>query len=334
MAHPLEIEHVSVSFDTPQGEIEAVRDVSLTLRRGEILALVGESGCGKSVLCKAAMRLLPRRARIKAGRILADGEDVARASERRMCALRGRFFSMAFQNPLTALHPTLSVGAQIAEAAWAHGEGKAAAKARAAALLARVGIRRAEARFDLRPHYFSGGERQRVALAVALACRPQVLFADEITTALDVTVQTQILDLLRELREIETLSVVFVSHDLGAVARVADRVAVLYAGRLVEIGTVEEIFYDARHPYTWGLLGAHPALCARGEALSCIAGMPPDLLNPPPGDAFAARNPYALRIDYEEAPPLFRISETHSAATWLLDKRAPQVAPPRRAGLS
>lgn len=329
MSHPLEIEHLSVRFDTPQGELEAVRDVSLTLRRGEILALVGESGCGKSVLCKAAMRLLPRRAHIAAGRILADGEDITRASERRLCALRGCFFSMAFQNPLTALHPMLPIGVQVAEAVLAHGGGRAEAKARAVTLLEQVGITPAAQRYDALPHCFSGGERQRIALAVALACRPQVLFADEVTTALDVTVQTQILDLLRALRETQALSIVLVSHDLGAVARIADRVAVLYAGKLIELGTADDIFYDARHPYTWGLLGAHPALHARGKALPGIPGMPPDLLRPPPGDAFAERNPHALRIDYEVAPPLFRISDTHSAATWLLDPRAPKINPPR-----
>lgn len=327
----LRIEDLSVSFCTPQGEVEAIRGVSLSLKKGEILAVVGESGSGKSVLCRAVMRLLPPRAKIKSGRIIADGEDLVRFSENEMRRLRGRFFSMVLQDPLASLHPTMSVGAQIAEAVLQQKNvSKAQAAQRALALLQSVGIDDAPRRFALPPHYFSGGMRQRCVLAVALAGTPQILFADEPTTALDVTMQAQILDLLRQLRRETGLSIVFASHDLGAVARVADRVAVMYAGKVVEIGTAEDIFYDPRHPYTWALLGALPTAAAKGERLRSIPGAMPNMLHPPVGDAFAARNPHALRIDYEEMPPLLRISDTHSAATWLLDPRAPHIEPPIR----
>ena len=273
----LELENVSVHFDTPDGTVQAVRDVSLSLKSGETLAIVGESGCGKSVLCKSVMKLLPGNARIS-GKMLIDGKDIAPYTEKQMRKLRGSLFSMLFQ--------------------------------------------------DLQPHYFSGGMRQRCVLAIALALNPHILFADEPTTALDVTVQAQMLDLLRDIQRKTGIGIVLVSHDLGVVARIADRVAVMYAGKIVEIGTAEEIFYDPRHPYTWGLLGALPSQAVENGELRGIPGMPPTLLDPPPGDAFAERNQYAMKIDYERMPPMFPVSETHSAATWLLDERAPAVTPP------
>lgn len=324
----LELEHVSVGFDTPEGTVQAVRDVSLSLRRGETLAIVGESGCGKSVLCKAVMKLLPGNARIH-GKIMVDGTDIVPCKERDMRKLRGTLFSMLFQDPMTSLNPTMPIGRQITEAVLKHRKmSRQDAQSLAAEMLDMVGIEDPAQRMALQPHYFSGGMRQRCVLAVALALNPRILFADEPTTALDVTVQARILDLLREVQEKTGVSIVLVSHDLGVVARVADRVAVMYAGKIVEIGTAEDVFYDPRHPYTWGLLSALPSRAAGRGELRGIPGMPPTLLDPPPGDAFAERNRYAMKIDYEQMPPMFRISETHSAATWLLDERAPAVRPP------
>lgn len=330
MPELLKVENLSVSFFTPAGEVQAVRDVSFSLKPGEVLAIVGESGCGKSVLCKSIMKLLPRTAKIKSGRILAGGMDITRCRERDMYALRGKLFSMIFQDPMTALDPTMTVGAQIAEAVRTHqpGLGSAQIRQRVLELMTLTGIDRPEARMRLYPHHFSGGMRQRAVMAIALAGDPKILFADEPTTALDVTIQAQILDLLREIQQKLSMATVFVTHDLGVVARVADRVAVMYAGKIVETGTAEEIFYDPRHPYTWGLMRSLPALSHGKQSLPTIPGMPPTLIGLPKGDAFACRNEYALDVDYEEEPPMFRISDTHYAATWLLDPRAPKIIPP------
>lgn len=334
MSELLEIKNLSVSFRTPQGEVEAVRDVSLTLRAGEVLAVVGESGCGKSVLCKSVMKLLPRNARIKSGTILADGTDITRYSQRDMERLRGRLFAMVLQDPMTALDPTMTVGAQIAEAVRVHQPRmeRAAVRRRVLELMELVGIDRPEERYGRYPFDFSGGMRQRSVMAIALACGPKILFADEPTTALDVTIQAQILDLLRDVQARLGTAAVLVTHDLGVVARAADRVAVMYAGKIVETGTVEDIFYDPRHPYTWGLLRSLPAWAEEGQPLYTIPGTPPSLLHPPKGDAFACRNEYALAIDYQEAPPMFQVSDTHFAATWLLDERAPKITPPLGGG--
>ena len=330
MPELLKVENLSVSFFTPAGEVQAVRNVSFSLKPGEVLAIVGESGCGKSVLCKSIMKLLPRTAKIKSGRILAGGMDITRCRERDMYALRGKLFSMIFQDPMTALDPTMTVGAQIAEAVRTHqpGLGSAQIRQRVLELMTLTGIDRPEERMQLYPHHFSGGMRQRAVMAIALAGDPKILFADEPTTALDVTIQAQILDLLREIQQKLSMATVFVTHDLGVVARVADRVAVMYAGKIVETGTAEEIFYDPRHPYTWGLMRSLPALSHGKPSLPTIPGMPPTLIGLPKGDAFACRNEYALDVDYEEEPPMFRISDTHYAATWLLDPRAPKIIPP------
>lgn len=330
MSALLEIQHLSVSFRTPQGEVEAVRDVSLSLRSGEVLAIVGESGCGKSVLCRSVMKLLPKNGWIKSGTILAEGTDITHCTQRDMERLRGRLFSMVFQDPLTALNPTMTVGRQLEEAVRIHQPDlrRDRLRNRVLELLTLAGVPRPEARRKLYPCQCSGGMRQRAVLAIALAGNPSILFADEPTTALDVTIQAQILDLLRNLQHKLGTATVFVTHDLGVVARVADRVAVMYAGKLVEIGTAEEIFYQPRHPYTWGLLQALPARSRGRNNLTAIPGMPPTLDPPPRGDAFACRNAYALGIDYQEEPPMFRLTDTHYAATWLLDPRAPQVTPP------
>ncbi len=325
----LQIENLEVDFETPQGTLHAVRGVSLSLHPGEILAVVGESGCGKSVLCRAVMKLLPEGARI-GGRIVAAGEDITAFSERRMQPLRGRVFSMMFQDPMTSLNPAMSVGRQITEALRRRGVPGGEAERRAEELLGMVGIDMPGRRMKLQPHCFSGGMRQRCVLAVALALDPLMLFADEPTTALDVTVQARILDLLREVGKKRGMGIILITHDLSVVARVADRVAIMYAGKIVETGTAEDVFYDPRHPYTWGLLRALPSGLSRGEQLRGIPGMPPDMLNLPRGDAFAERNEYALDIDYEAMPPLFPVSPTHAAATWLLDPRAPKIPCPVR----
>mgnify|MGYP000367059421 CR=1 FL=1 len=326
----LEASDLSVSFETDAGEVQAVRDVSLSLKEGEVLAIVGESGCGKSVLCKSLMKMLPENARIKSGKILANGIDITGYKERDMAKLRGTLFSMVFQDPMTALNPTMTIGRQIEEAIKIHNPHikRDALEKRVIELMGLVGIDQADERRNLYPYHFSGGMRQRSVLAIALAGNPSILIADEPTTALDVTIQAQILDLFRDIQKKMHTSTIFVTHDLGVVARVADRVAVMYAGKIVELGTTEDIFYDARHPYTWGLMQALPAYAKGKEMLHAIPGMPPVLIDPPRGDAFACRNEYALAIDYEKEPPMFKISDTHYAATWLLDERAPEIKPP------
>lgn len=329
MENILELKNLTVSIDSPMGKVEAVRGVSLALQPGEVLAIVGESGCGKSMLCRSIMKLLPRSARIEGGQIIANGADITGYSQREMNRLRGRLFSMVLQDPMTALDLTQTVEAQIAEAVRVHSPrlDRQALHQRVMELMELVGIPQPETRGKLYPYHFSGGQRQRVVMAIALAADPKILLADEPTTALDVTVQAQILDLLKSIQRRLHTATILISHDLGVVARAADRVAIMYAGRIVEIGTAEEIYYDPRHPYTWGLMRSLPALAKDGK-LYTIPGMPPSLVDPPRGDAFACRNEYALAIDYEEAPPMFRVSDTHYAATWLLDERAPRVTPP------
>ena len=326
----LRVEHLSVGIQSHMGKVQAVRDVSFSLRPGEVLAIVGESGCGKSMLCKAIMKLLPKSAKIEAGKILANGADITDYSEKDMRKLRGKLFSFVFQDPMTALNPTIPIGKQIAEAIRIH-EPKLPQEEvhrRVLHLMELVGIQSPEERYKLYPYNFSGGMRQRSVMAIALAANPRILLADEPTTALDVTIQAQILDLLKEIQGKLGTATILVSHDLGVVARAADRVAIMYAGKIVEIGTAEEVYYDPRHPYTWGLMQSLPALNKGAAELKTIPGMPPTLINPPKGDAFAYRNPYALEIDYHQQPPMFQITDTHYAATWLLDPRAPKITPP------
>lgn len=332
MSELLEVKDLSVSFDTPQGEAQAVRDVSFSLKSGEVLAVVGESGCGKSVLCKTVMKLLPPSAKIKSGSILVNGTDIIGYQERDMCKLRGKLFSMVFQDPMASLNPSIPVGKQVAEAVKIHQKGlsKKEIYKRAEELMRLTGIACPEEHMKWYPHQFSGGMRQRTVMAIALAGNPKIVFADEPTTALDVAVQAQILDMFKKLQKKLGMAVVFVTHDLGVAARIADRIAVMYAGKIVETGTAEEIFYDARHPYTLGLLRSLPMYAEPKGELYTIPGMPPSPLSLPKGDAFACRNEYALKIDYEEEPPMFCISDTHYAATWLLDKRAPKLPAPYR----
>lgn len=330
MSALLEIKNLSISFFTPKGEIQAVRDVSFSLQPGEVLAVVGESGCGKSVMCKGIMRLLCSSAKIKTGSIFVNGVDITSYKERDMHKLRGKLFSMIFQDPMTSLNPAMTIGSQIAEAVKVH-QPKISKKdldQRVIELMTLVGIDHPKERKKLYPYHFSGGMRQRSVMAIALAGNPQILFADEPTTSLDVTIQAQILDLLRKIQKTLGTAAVFVTHDLGVAAKAADRIAVMYAGKIVEIGTTEEIFYAPRHPYTWGLMQALPAFSKGRDELRTIPGMPPNLISPPKGDAFACRNEYALAIDYEQAPPMFPITDTHYAATWLLDERAPKINVP------
>ena len=327
MAELLEVKHLSVSFDTPEGEVEAVRDVSFFVKKEETLAIVGESGCGKSVLCRSIMKLLPRTARIKSGSILANGREIIKCTEKEMQTIRGSFFSMVFQDPMTSLNPAMTVGAQITEAVLIHRPelSREEVRRRVWELMELVGIDHPKERAAQYPWNFSGGMRQRAVLAIALASEPAVLLADEPTTALDVTIQAQILALFRKIQEKLGTAIVLVSHDLGVVAAAADRVAVMYAGKICETGLVREIFEDPKHPYTKGLLRSLPALSRGKKELYCLPGMPPKLNHPPAGDAFACRNPYALAVDYEKQPPMFQVTDTHYAATWLLDERAAEV---------
>lgn len=326
----LDVKNLAISFKTFEGVVQAVRGVEFSLKKGETLAIVGESGSGKSVSTKAINRLLPsKNTVIESGEILFEGKDILTCSEKEMQNIRGNDIAMIFQDPMTSLNPTMQVGKQIAEPVRAHkGYTKEEAKERALELMDLVGIHNPEQSYKSYPHQFSGGMRQRVMIAIALACEPKILIADEPTTALDVTIQAQILDLMNKLkRELDT-SIIFITHDLGVVAQMADRVAVMYAGQIVEVGTADEIFYNPMHPYTWGLLASMPTLDVEETNLYTIPGSPPNLLHPPKGDAFAARNEYALAVDFYEEPELFQVSDTHYAKTWLLHPDAPDVTPP------
>ena len=325
----LDIRGLSLSFFTHDGEVEAVRDVSLSLHKGEIVALVGESGCGKSTLCRSIVKLIPSYARIKKGQILIHDRDITDLSEKEMRHIRGTEVGMVFQNPLTTLNPVMTVGSQLREALMRLPEmTKEKAEEESIRLLELVGIPDGKERLSMTPGEFSGGQRQRVTLAIALASKPELLLADEPTTALDVTVQLRLLDLFKRLAKEQGLAILLVTHDLGVAACLADRVGIMYAGRMVEIGDTDEIFYDPRHPYTWGLLGALPSAERSDRRLIAIEGMPPDMAHLPKGDAFADRNAYALAIDYEKEPPMFSVSPTHMVATWLLDPRASKVELP------
>lgn len=324
----LEVKDLEINFKTYSGDVQAIRKVNFDLKHGETLAIVGESGSGKSVTVRTVMRLLANNADVKGGQILFNGEDLLKKSEKEMQDIRGKDIAMIFQDPMTSLNPTMKIGKQIAEPIILHqNKSKKEAYARAEELLELVGIPKAHERMDHYPHQFSGGQRQRIVIAIALACNPRVLIADEPTTALDVTIQAQILELMKELQDKIDTSIIFITHDLGVVANVADRVAVMYAGKIVEYGDVDEIFFNPQHPYTWGLIGSMPTLDTAGKLVS-IPGTPPDLLDPPKGDAFALRSEYAMEIDYLEQPPLFQVSPTHAAATWLLHPDAPAVEAP------
>jgi oligopeptide transport system ATP-binding protein len=326
----VEVKNLELSFHTFAGEVKAIQGVNFEVFKGETLAIVGESGSGKSVTTKSIMRLLPKSStEYKKGEILFGGKDLLKISEKEMQKVRGKDISMIFQDPMTSLNPTMTIGKQIMEPLLKHQKlSKSDAWKKSIELLTLVGMPQPDMRMKQYPHQFSGGQRQRIVIAVALACNPKLLIADEPTTALDVTIQAQILELMKDLQKKIDTSIIFITHDLGVVANVADRVAVMYGGRIVEVGTVDEIFYNPQHPYTWGLLSSMPSLDASEEKLYAIPGTPPDLLDPPKGDAFALRSEYAMKIDMEQVPPLFKVSDTHYAATWLLHPDAPQVDPP------
>ena len=325
----LQVKDLTVSFSSYAGQVHAVRDISFDLCRGETLAIVGESGSGKSVTTKAILGILPGNGTIEGGEILYNGMDLAKCSDKEFESVRGKKISLVFQDPLSALNPIMKIGKQIMEAlVLSKAATKGEAKERALELMRRVGIPQPEIRFNQYPFQFSGGMRQRIVIAIALACNPEILICDEPTTALDVTIQAQILELINEIKERNNLSIIFITHDLGVVANVADRVAAMYAGQIVEFGRSEALFYAPKNPYTWALLSSMPDLDTK-EQLFSIPGTPPNMLHPPAGDAFHERNQYALKIDTREAPPFFKVSDTHYAATWLLDPRAPKVEPPR-----
>ena len=335
----LDIRNLDISFRTNAGTVHAIRGVSMDLCKGETVAVVGESGSGKSVTMKAAMGLLDSNAIINSGEILytytdKDGHEVttdllklSRKELRR--DINGQRIAMVFQDPMTSLDPTMTIGRQIMEGMFLHKHmEKEDARKRAIELLDLVGIPEAEKRFKNYPHQLSGGMRQRVVIAIALSADPDILICDEPTTALDVTIQARILELIMDIQKKMKLSVIYITHDLGVVAKVADYVNVMYAGKIVEVGNVNEIFYEPKHPYTWGLLSSMPDLDTDDERLYSIPGSPPNLLHEPKGDAFAARNQFAMAIDEKAEPPMFQVSPTHFAATWLLHPDAPKVEMP------
>lgn len=327
-------------FGTDAGVVHAIRGINLDLQKGETVAIVGESGSGKSVTMKAAVGLLDSNATINSGEILYtydDGHgqdktvDLLKLSKKQLrTEYNGQRLAMVFQDPMTSLDPTMTIGKQIMEGMLLHKHmPKDEARTKALQLLELVGITDAEKRFRNYPHQLSGGMRQRVVIAIALSAEPDILICDEPTTALDVTIQSKILDLIKQIQQKMHLSVIYITHDLGVVAKVADYVNVMYAGKIVEVGNVEEIFYEPRHPYTWGLLSAMPDLETADDRLYSIPGSPPNLLHEPVGDAFAARNRFAMVIDNKAEPPLFKVSETHYAATWLLHPDAPAFEMPK-----
>lgn len=326
----ISVRNLNVKFLSHGKKVHVIRDVSLDVYKGETLAIVGESGSGKSVFTKTFTGMLDANGYIDGGSVIIDGVDVSKFKKsKEWYGIRGKKIATIFQDPMTSLNPLLSIGYQISEVLRIHhGLSKKEAKEEAIKLLERVKIPNARKRYDDYPFQYSGGMRQRVVIAIALACRPEILICDEPTTALDVTVQTQILDLIKELQQEYNWTIIFITHDLGVVAKVADRIAVMYGGQVVEVGTAEDVFYRPAHPYTWALLSSLPQLGSKEEPLLYIKGNPPTFGDEIIGDAFAPRNEYAMRIDYILDPPMTKISDTHSAKTWLLDKNAPKVKKP------
>lgn len=334
----LSIKDLSISFKTSAGEVNVIRGMNLSLYKGETVAIVGESGSGKSVTVKAIMGILSGNGKINSGSIrftYNNGqeeveEDIIKLSKKEIRKrINGKRIAMVFQDPMTSLNPTMTIGAQIMEGMIYHYKtNKKEAYQKAVSLLELVGITDAQKRMKNYPHQLSGGMRQRVVIAIALACDPELLICDEPTTALDVTIQSKILELIKEIQKKTGISVIYITHDLGVVAKVADYVAVMYAGKIVEKGTTDEIFYEPKHPYTWGLLSAMPDLNTDDDKLYTIPGSPPNLLHQVEGDSFAPRNIFAMNIDLRKEPPMFQITETHYAATWLLHEKAPKVEMP------
>ena len=337
----LSIRDLNIAFETSNGVVNAIRGVRLDLFRGETIAIVGESGSGKSVTVKAIMGILASNGRIDSGSIIYNYKDengepksvdlVTMDPKQIRYELCGKHIAMVFQDPMTSLDPTMTIGKQIMEGMLEHEKiSKEEAEKRALYLLERVGIENPEKRMKEYPHQLSGGMRQRVVIAIALSCNPDILICDEPTTALDVTIQAKILELIKDIQREKNISVIYITHDLGVVAKVADYVAVMYAGKIIEKGNINEIFYDPRHPYTWGLLSSMPDTDTDSDRLFAIPGTPPNLLEQVKGDAFAPRNPYALKIDYEMEPPMFDVGGQHRVCSWLCDPRAPHVEMPQQ----
>ncbi|MFA9414749.1 MULTISPECIES: ABC transporter ATP-binding protein [unclassified Streptococcus] len=321
---------VVVEFDVRDRVLTAIRGVSVDVTEGEVLALVGESGSGKSVLTRVFTGMLESNGRVASGSVMYRGQELTELKTNDdWQAIRGAKIATIFQDPMTSLNPILTIGKQITEVIIKHqGVSPTEAKAMAIDYMVKVGIPDPGRRFDEYPFQYSGGMRQRIVIAIALACKPDILICDEPTTALDVTIQAQIIALLKTLQREYNFTTIFITHDLGVVASIADKVAVMYAGEIIEFGTVEEIFYDPRHPYTWSLLSSLPQLGAAGEELFSIPGTPPSLYAQLKGDAFALRSAYAMQIDFEEHPPAFQVTDTHWAKTWLLHPDAPKVEKP------
>ena len=327
----LSVKDLEVKFKVRDRVLTAIRNISLDFEEGKTVAIVGESGSGKSVFTKTFTGMLEVNGTVSNGSIMFEGQDLAKIKkDKDWEQIRGKKIATVFQDPMTSLDPVRTIGYQISEVIIKHqGKSKAEAKKLAIELMEKVGIYNAADRYDEYPFQYSGGMRQRIVIAIALACRPRILICDEPTTALDVTIQAQIINLIKSLSKEYGFTTIYITHDLGVVANVADMVAVMYAGQIIEYGTVEEVFYDPRHPYTWGLLASLPQLGTKGEDLFSIHGTPPSLFEKIQGDAFALRSGYAMQIDFEEEPPIFYISDTHFAKTWLLDPRAPHVEPPK-----
>ncbi|MDR0958278.1 MAG: ABC transporter ATP-binding protein [Clostridiales bacterium] len=326
----LSVKDLEIEFNLRGKTLQPIRKISLDLYKGETLAIAGESGSGKSVFTKSFIGMLDSNGTIKGGEIIFEGKDLTKfKKEKEWLQIRGKKIAMVFQDPMTSLNPLKRIGEQIREVIIEHKVvPKEQAKQRVIQLLSEVGIPDAESRYSDFPHQFSGGMRQRVVIAIAVACQPDILICDEPTTALDVTIQSQIIELVKKIQKELKITVIYITHDLGVVAEVADRVAIMYAGQIVEIGTAEEVFFDPRHPYTWALLSSLPQFGEKGGELFAIEGVPPNLFKKIVGDAFAPRNRYALEVDFLAEPPYFPVSETHKAKTWLLDPRAPKISPP------
>ena len=332
MSKLLEVKNLKTSFKTHIGDVQSVRGISLDLNKGEAVGIVGESGCGKSVTMMSIMRLLADNAVIDADSIIFDGKDITNPKEKEMQNIRGNDMAMIFQDPMTSLNPLYTVGEQLTEHLIKHKKiTKKEANKKAIKMLELVGIPSPEKRLTQYPHEFSGGMRQRVMIAMSLICEPKLIIADEPTTALDVTIQAQILDLMKDLKNKLDTSIILITHDLGVVADLCNRINVMYGGIIVESGTDEDIFYNPRHPYTWGLLNSVPNPKSEiKEKLTPIEGQPPDLLKPPTGCPFAARCKYAMKVCVDNLPPLFEISEGHKAACWLNHENSPKVESPIR----
>ena len=326
----LSVKDLEVKFKVRDRVLTAIRNISMDFEEGKVVAIVGESGSGKSVFTKTFTGMLEINGEVSKGEIWFEGQDLAKIKkDSDWEKIRGKKIATVFQDPMTSLNPVKKIGDQISEVIIKHqGKSKAEAKKMAIEMMAKVGIKDPDLRYDEYPFMYSGGMRQRIVIAIALACRPRILICDEPTTALDVTIQAQIIRLIKDLSEEYGFTTIYITHDLGVVANVADVVAVMYAGQIIEYGKVDEIFYDSRHPYTWGLLSSLPQLGEKGEDLFAIRGTPPSLFEEIKGDAFAPRSNYAMKIDYVEEPPFFKVTDTHYAKTWLLDPRAPKVEPP------